>query len=457
MSLLPTTLLLLAAAPASDSALRLHEGLPPGFQADAKLDEWTQPPSLTLGAAQQVAGERKVASPDDLSATLWLAVGPEGLAIAGEVRDDQLQLTRDGSGDHAEVWLTLPPPKMPPLAFVNQFQEQPVPTLNDCPRKPPKKVAACETWWKQQTERRQQLLDALVAHYAVHPGSTAHFEPFPGGYRFEALIPATAFPRTAEAPLAHLSLRVDVVDGDAGAASRGTRLSSSPTFQTAALSKPLRFGQWPELLERALKAHPGASYQPGADADSLEVWLNPAQAYQYAPRAPSPDVVRVDLSQVKSLAAVGDLELVTVPAEVNTQGQVERWLVSRREQALVDSRNIGNDEIRVAPRAPGAHLVQVYNGPSSLMGTGTCGECPLVSFQHFTMDARGHFSAPQRLEGAGGLTEAPVQWTVSPDLSRIEASDERGSVRHTLDPKTGRYRTRKLQRSQAPPAARDRP
>ncbi|NPC85145.1 hypothetical protein HPC49_43985, partial [Pyxidicoccus fallax] len=179
MSLPALTLLLLSAASPSDSALPLHEGLPANFQVDGKLDEWTQPPSLTLGP------QRKT------SATLWLAIGPEGLAIAGEVRDDQVQLSRGVSGDHVELWLTLPPPQLPPLAYVNQFQERLVPTLEDCPRMPPKKAAACEAWWKQQTERRQQLQDALVSRHTLQPGDTARFEPFPGGYRFETLIPTT--------------------------------------------------------------------------------------------------------------------------------------------------------------------------------------------------------------------------------------------------------------------------
>ncbi|NPC85401.1 hypothetical protein HPC49_45315, partial [Pyxidicoccus fallax] len=254
-------------------------------------------------------------------------------------------------------------------------------------------------------------------------------------------------------PLAHVSLRVDVVDGDAGAANAATRLSSSPTFQTATLSRPLRFGAWPELLEQALKTRPGASYQPGPNVDSFEVWLNPARGYQYSPEAPSPDVVRVDLADVKPLATLGDLELVTVPAEVNARGEVDRWLVSRRGRSLVDTRNIGDDALRVTPRASGLHVLQVYSGIASRMGTGTCGECPRVSFQHFTLDARGRFSTPERLEGAGGLTDAPVEWTATPDLKRIEAFDMRGvppvkqlAVRHVLDPKTGRYRTEKPRR-----------
>lgn len=419
-------LLLLAAAPAGDGALRVLEGMPAGLQLDGSLEEWTQPPSLTLGDA------------DARSARLWLAVDAGGLVVAGELRDDAARL----DGARVEVSLALPPPRMPPLAFVDQFQERAVPTEGDCPERPPKRAETCKAWWKAQSARRQQLQDALVARYVLGPdgvvrsgqpdaAGTARFVPVPGGLRFEALIPAAAFPRTAEAPLGHLGLRVAWGDE-----------ASSTGLQDVSLSAPLRYGRWPELLERALKAQPGASYQPGPGADALEVWVNPAQAYQTTPKAPSPAVVGVDLTQVKPVARVGDLELVTVPAEVNNRGEVDRWLVSRRGQAILDTRDVGDDAIRSARRASGVQLLQVYQGPTNPLGAGTCGECPRVSFQSFTMDAEGRFSSPTRLQGAGGLSTNPVSWNASADLKRIDAFEgKKRVVRYTLDPKTGAYTT----------------
>jgi hypothetical protein len=432
-------LLLLAAAPSGDVTPLVREGLPEGFAVDGSLEEWTQPPSLTLSEKPS----------DARSATLWLAVDAGGLAVAGEIHDEPARL----AGDKVEVSLSLPPPKMPPMAFVDQFEEHLVPREGDCPQRPQNRATICLAWWKQQSERRQQLQDALVARYTlksdgvVRSGQsdsvgTVRFVPMQGGLRFEALIPATAFPRTAEAPLGHLGLRVALTDGE-----RPPRASSSD-IQTVSLSQPLRYGRWPELLEQAMKAQPGASYQPGPGADALEVWMNPAQAYQVVPKAPSPAVVRVDLSEVKPVASMGDIELVTVPAEVNRQGGVDRWLVSRRGQAILDTRDIGNDTLRAARRASGLQLLQVYDGPSNPMGTGTCGECPLVSFQYFSMDAQGRFSTPTRLQGAGGLAPRPVAWKASADLKRIEAFDvlpaPRGkqlAVRHIFDPNTGTYTT----------------
>jgi hypothetical protein len=469
--LLPATLLLLAAAP-TGAAPALHEGLPADFKADGKLDEWKLPPSLTLSAANQVAGEQKVSSPDDLTAQVWMAVGPTGLAIAGEVRDDKVQLTatKEINADHLEVWLALPPPKLPPIAFVSHFGEHPVPKESACEKEAGEDPAACKTWFKQQTARRQQLQRELVAQYGLMPRGVVRFgltgtvgqatyTPFSGGYRFEAFIPVGAFPRTAQAPLRDVRVLVDLVDSDAGGAKQETFLSSSPqrkfgdasTFHAVALKQPLRFGQWPELLERALKAQPGASYQPGPDADALQVWVNPARAYQYVPSTPSPDVVQVDLTTVTPLGKVGDVELVSVPVEANALGEVDRWLVSRKGKAILQTRSVGTDQLKAAQRAPGIHVLKVYDGPNNPMGSGACGACPVVFFQHFTMDAQGRFSKPQDLEGTGGLTGEPVSWTASEDLTRIEAFDvtedetgktppaKRLAARHTFDAKKGKY------------------
>ncbi len=470
MLTLPTALLLLSVAPASPS-LVLYEGVPPGFKADGKLEEWTQAPSLTLGAAHQVAGDMKVASPADLSAKVWLAVGPEGLAIAGEVMDDKVQLTgkKDINADHVELWLALPQPKMPPLAFTSHLDSQAVPTEAACAKVSEADPAACKTWWRQQTARRKQLQADLVAQYGLMPKGVVRFglngsvgpvryEPFPGGYRFEALIPVGAFPRTAQAPLRDVRVLVDLVDSDEGGAKQETFLSSSPkrkfgdasTFHAVALKKPLRFGKWPELLEKALKEQPGASYMPGPDADALQVWVNRAEAYQYVPTVPSPEVTQVDLASVKRLGKVGDVEVVSVPAVADELGGVSRWVVSRKGTAILHTESVGGDEVKVAERAPGLHFVRVYDGPNNPMGSGACGACPAVYFWHFTMDAQGRFSKQESLDGAGGMTGTPVAYTVSEDLTRIEAFEEeeasdgkrgqkRLATRHTFDAKTGKY------------------
>ncbi|TQF11257.1 hypothetical protein FJV41_35195 [Myxococcus llanfairpwllgwyngyllgogerychwyrndrobwllllantysiliogogogochensis] len=470
---LSLSFLLLHAAPVTP---RLQEGIPPGFQVDGKLDEWKQPPSLTLGAKNQVAGAKKVSSESDLSAKVWLALGPEGLAIAGEVRDDVVQLDNPKgiNADHVEVWLALPPPALPPLSYTNQFEEVLVPDPSACDEGSRADPAACKAWWKEQTLRRQQLLRELVAQFGVTPSGvlrhgatssasvgTAHYAPFPGGYRFEALIPIDAFPATVQAPLKDVRLLVDLVDSDEGGATQETFLSSSSrrrfgeasTFHAVTLAKPLRFGEWPELLEEAMKH--GMFYSPGAQADQIQAWMNPARGYQYVPEEPSPKVVKVDLRQVKSVAKLGDVELVIVPMTSDFKGAPSSWLVSRRGRTVLHALELGGDRVRTTPTASGLRVLQVYEGTNHELGTGACGACPVVRFTAYTMDAKGRFSEPEGLESTEGMTSEGVAWTATPDLSVIEAfsvpyptdsssppAPRKLVLRHTLNARTGQYTTR---------------
>jgi hypothetical protein len=312
-----TALLLLAAAPAAGGAsaqgFRLHEGLPAGFQVDGKLDEWKQPPSALLGAASQVAGKSKVSSAKDLSARVWLALGPEGLAVAGEVHDDRVQLSTKPEHiheDHVELWLALPQPALPPIAFINQFGEHEVPDLAACESEEllrSDNPESCRTWWKEQVARRKQLVGAFTLQYGLLSGSVVrygpkdtvgsiHYEPMEGGYRFEALIPPDAFPRTAEAPLRHLQVLVDLVDNDEGPGKLETFLSSSPrrkfgdpsTFHAVKLTRPLRFGAWPELFERAWRpTRPPRTSRVQASSPSRSGSIRPV-ATSTCPRSRAP-------------------------------------------------------------------------------------------------------------------------------------------------------------------------
>lgn len=488
MSLLSvSTALLLLAAPAApgktaSQGFKLHEGLPAGFKADGKLDEWKLPVSVTLGAANQVAGKVTVSSPQDLSAQIWAAVGPEGLAVAGEVRDDQVHLSTKPdqvNHDHVELWLALPQPEMPPIAFVNQFGEHPVATLANCENNEgigDGTPEDCRKWWKEQAEHRKKLVRQFTVQYGLMSGSlvrfdqktpvgSVHYEPMAGGYRFEALIPPSAFPRSAEAPLRTLKVLVDLVDSDEGkdkletflSSAKGRRFGDASTFHAVTLARPLRFGAWPELLERALKANASSSYQPAADTTSLEVWVNPASGYQYTPREPSPLAARLEMSNEMPVAKLGDVELVTLPYEVDWTGGEEHWLIARRGKTILDAARAGTKTIRTVQRPPGLHILLVHEGYQSALGTGACGACPMLSFGLVKMNPQGRFSEQEPLEGTYSQGEE-ITWEASPDLSRLQAFIHEGeggktkhlSVRYTWDPKAGRYTEEKFERPPAP-------
>jgi hypothetical protein len=476
-----TALLLLAApsAPGNSASpnLRLHEGLPAGFKVDGKLDEWKLPVSITFGADHQVVGKSKVSSPRDLSARVWVALGAEGLAVAGEVQDDSVHLSTQADHihhDHVEVWLALPQPTMPPLAFVNQFGEHEVPTAAACEGNEDivdGDPAKCRAWWREQAERRKQLVRPFTVQYGLMSGSVIRFgpkdtvgsiryEPMPGGYRFEALIPPSAFPRSAEAPLRTLKVLVDLVDNDEGkgkletflSSAKGRKFGDPSTFHSVTLAQPLRFGAWPELLERILKANEHiSSYQPAPDAQVIDVWVNPAVGYQYQPEEPSPKVVSLDLSRQDPQGKLGEVELLLVPGEVGFRGYAEEWMISRRARTLLDARRSGTRELRVAPRGKELHIVLVHENTLSALGTGACGACPMMSFQLVKMDAQGRLVEVESLEGAYSQGEE-LEWEVKPDLSRLEVFMKPGEgtsrhllVRYSWDPKAGRYQEEKFE------------
>jgi hypothetical protein len=77
----------------------------------------------------------------------------------------------------------------------------------------------------------------------------------------------------------------------------------------------------------------------------------------------------------------------------------------------------------------------------------------MLSFRLVTMTAQGRFSEPEELEGTYSQGE-DVTWEATKDLSRIQGfilEGEEGktrhlSVRHTWDPKAGRYKEEKFER-----------
>lgn len=94
-------------------AVPLKPDPPPAV--DGELREWASVPNaLKLNRAEQVVyGRGKWTSPDDLSATVWLAWRGEYLFVAVDVTDDKFRQTQRGGnlwkGDHVELYLDIIP------------------------------------------------------------------------------------------------------------------------------------------------------------------------------------------------------------------------------------------------------------------------------------------------------------------------------------------------------------
>lgn len=101
-------------------AVPLKPDPPPAM--DGELREWASVPNaIQLNRAEQVVyGRGKWTSPDDLSATVWLAWRGEYLFVAVDVTDDKFRQTQRGGdlckGDHVELYLDTTPLSPSPTA-----------------------------------------------------------------------------------------------------------------------------------------------------------------------------------------------------------------------------------------------------------------------------------------------------------------------------------------------------
>ena len=104
-----------SAIPAAVEPLAIPFKPDPPPAVDDELREWASVPNaLKLNRAEQVVyGRGKWTSPDDLSATVWLAWRGEYLFVAVDVTDDRFRQTQRGGnlwkGDHVELYLDTAP------------------------------------------------------------------------------------------------------------------------------------------------------------------------------------------------------------------------------------------------------------------------------------------------------------------------------------------------------------
>ncbi|HLL52897.1 MAG TPA: hypothetical protein VK447_05080 [Myxococcaceae bacterium] len=408
----PAVALLLAfLAPVSGWAgpITLLERLPEKLAIDGELSEWTQPPSVALGAGDEVAGPEKVGSPRDLSARLWLSLTTEGLVVAGELTDDVLlfpEKDRLVNADHVEVWLAFPEAKMPPLGFANQFGDQEVPDAAACDAMGEGETReTCKEWLAVQKKRRGKLERFFTRQYSISPqglrelwatsggkpeapvkaccsaASAAVVKKAEKGWRFEARIALEDLPATAQFPLRDVKVMVDLVDADAGIQKLETFLSSSAkrklgrpeTFNAVTLASPLRFESEPPLLEAFLKdvVQGNYFYVPGRPVAAVYGFENTPVGYQYVPSEPSPSVRRYALGKLEQVAALGDVKVYRGPSVEGTR----LWSFKDGKQV---AHYPAEGELRAtAERPPGLHLLYTWTHTMNPLGAGACGACPV--------------------------------------------------------------------------------
>ena len=419
-ALLPVPMTALAANPPE---VVVSESLPAGLAIDGDLKEWTAKPSATLGPANQTAGPVKLTVPADFSATVWVAISKDGMAVAGKVTDDKVRFPEGANvvnADHAELWIALPASPMPPLAFANQFGEIEVPDLESCDTlEDIEDPDACKVWVKEQRRRRQSLEKLFVRQYLFTPAgvveswsttpkdgkapeapqeaccsaSKAVVKAVPGGWVFEAKISADDFPATGQVPLADLALLVDLVDADDQveklesfvSTSARRKLGRTTTFNTVTLREPIKWETDPPLLASFAKGH-DIFYFPHKAVSGAFAFDNVPVGYQYAPQQPSP-VVKTMRVENKSVVTVGDISVYWMESPHG------HTLYSMRGPAVVDGISIEGELVANAKRGGTEfhHFLIKTEGTVSALGTGACGACPLHTVTVVSLHKSGAF------------------------------------------------------------------
>lgn len=367
--------------------LPIAEATPAGFELDGDVREWKgHPPSISLGKGDQVAGASKAGSEADFAARVWLALGKEGLVVAGEVRDDAVLWPAAAekllASDHVEVWLAFPGVGMPDLGFGSQWGWTGLPGPKACGEMAIELEGAaldsCEQWVEHQLERRRAFPRLFVRQFLIAPdqvteafwrealpllgdddvppetraccaGAAARFRPAAGGYTFEALLPPEHWPATRQMPVEDVRVSIDFVDNDEGHERQETFLSSSrerkfgrpETLNRARLAAPLAIESDPPMVAPLL-AGPGSRFVvPGRPVERLYSLINFSMGYQSQPEVPSPALLQADLAR-EPVARWGDVNLYLTPADWSEMfaGQTYR-LFSFRGRELLGSVPLG--------------------------------------------------------------------------------------------------------------------
>jgi hypothetical protein len=424
-----------------------HEPLAYAFDGDTL--EWASPPSA-------------VASPDGPRVSAWFAVTDHGLFIAGSVG------ARDDSAHRSELGVSLAftPPDLPPIAFASHLSGADVdeewcktvgqigPDFSGTPDDATRE--GCLTWLAQQHARRAQIASRFVRVLTIDlargkvqgaPGARIALRKNAGSpVTFEVEVPASALPETSEVPLQSVRLAARYARGSSGAGGRKTE----PAWVLRKLPAPLQVHQEPSILalvgEHVRTQGPGymgpvtISYVPSTKTSAVTFYLNGAEGGQWTPRLDSPVVETLDVARGRTLFTLGDVTIVAYPTWVGDfagTNHPEVSLVSRRGDTVLDSTpSTAYDPYALVERAPGVHILYVFQGWSGFLGMGESGLMPGYQFEVATMTADGKFSPSrsfavaisrdhvQGVEGLPGFPDDGVQnanagLSIAPKLARF--------------------------------------
>jgi hypothetical protein len=441
--------------------IRAYAG-PPVLDGD--LSEWTDAPRWTLTKANQVAGRQKVTGDTDLSARIWLEFTADGLFVAGDVRDDRVILAahaNDITGDHPEIWLSLPAPALPPMGFANQFGDVAVLSAAACDGAEGSDLVgvdrdACKAWFAEQGPWRSALLRMFTHQYMLVPtvaevwasqgragvptheigrASSSVLIPVDGGYRFEALIGLADFPATVGAQITEARVMIDLVDSDRdGPQDNGPNQESFlSTSARRRMGDPTTFDRLTftpiEIPTTAVAASvlagnlSSAVRFPGVPDIAWDLQNVPV-GYQYTPTEPSPSAVRYDL-RPRLLARHGGVDVVLAPVGGGVNSFTEAWTL--RGGAIVAHAPFNHSRIaRVGVSGDVLRLIFRDEGMYSALGTGACGACRVddVGVLDVRSDGRIQMSElafvyESTFDLGDGLRSAVAQFEVSADLRQL--------------------------------------
>ena len=149
-----------------------------------------------------------------------------------------------------------------------------------------------------------------------------------------------------------------------------------------------------------------------ATSGTVRFFYNRGEAGQWAPTVPSPEVSEVDVATGRKLftlaacpdagganeacASGADIDIVAHAAWIDdTFGprHPEVALVSRRGGTVLDVGPFTSyDPYTLVRRAPGVHVLDVYQGPAGPYGSGPSGGMTGSRFEIVTMDGAGRFA-----------------------------------------------------------------